>query len=135
MIETWKENLNKCYKIGVLFMHLSNLLIAKLEAYGFVSDSLIFIKDYLTNRFQCCKIGDSISNSRKIKTGVSQGSILGPILLIYLLMTFYYLLKAQPYAIMQMTALFILALNILDLFIKNLTLILLFSKTGTLIIT
>ena len=88
MVEYWKTNLNKGNHIGAIFMDLCkafdtlnhNLLIAKLEAYGFSMDSLVFIKDYLSNRFQRCKIGDPISEWGKIKTGIPQGSILGPLL-------------------------------------------------------
>ena len=57
MIENWKSNLNKGNKIGAIFMDLSkvsdtldrSLLIAKLEAYGFDSLSLGFMKNCLTN--------------------------------------------------------------------------------------
>ena len=87
-MEIWKEHLNKGHKIGAIFMDLSkafdtldhNLLLAKLEAYGFDLNSLNFIKDYLTNRLQRCKTGSSFSNCGRIKTGVPQGSILGPLL-------------------------------------------------------
>ena len=45
MIENWKNNINKRNKIGIIFMDLSeafntlynSILIAKPEAYGFVS--------------------------------------------------------------------------------------------------
>ena len=56
MIENWKSNLNKGNKIGAIFMDLSkvfdildrSLLMAKLEAYGFDSLSLGFMKNFLT---------------------------------------------------------------------------------------
>ena len=55
MIENWKSNLNKRNKITATFMDLSkyfntldhSILIAKLEAYGFDSLSLEFMKNYL----------------------------------------------------------------------------------------
>ena len=60
MIENWKSNLDKGKRIGAIFMDLAkafntldhSLLIAKLEAYGFDSLSLEFMKNYLTNRKQ-----------------------------------------------------------------------------------
>ena len=87
-IETWKEHLNKGDKVGAIFMDLSkafdtldhNLLLAKLKAYGLDFNSISFINSYLSNRYQRCKIGSSFSKWGKIKTGVPQGSILGPLL-------------------------------------------------------
>ena len=40
----------------------------------------LFIKSYLTNRYQCCKIEDSLSEWERIIAGVPQGSILGTLL-------------------------------------------------------
>ena len=56
-----------------------DLLIAKLEAYGFDNDSLQLICSYLESRYQRVKIGSCKSTRRKIKIGVPQGSVLGPL--------------------------------------------------------
>ena len=59
---------------------MHDLLIAKLQAYGFDSDSLNFICIYLVDREQRVKINSSISTWSKIENFVPQGSILGPLL-------------------------------------------------------
>ena len=61
------------------------LLIAKLDAYGFGKKSLELILDYLSNRLQHVKIKAIFSSWSEIIQGVPQGSVLGPLLLnIYL---------------------------------------------------
>ena len=57
-----------------------SLLLAKLSAYGFHNNSLSFVRSYLTNRFQRCKIENHFSNWREITTGGPQGCIRGPLL-------------------------------------------------------
>ena len=88
IIEKWKTILNKKLKVDALFVDLSkvfdtldhSLLLAKLSGYGFDNNSLSFVRSYLTNRIQRCKIENRFSNLREITTGVPQGSILGPLL-------------------------------------------------------
>ena len=57
-----------------------DLLIAKLAAYGFEEKTLPCIYLYLENRKQCVKINNINSNFQTIKSGVLQGTIVGPIL-------------------------------------------------------
>ena len=54
--------------------------MAKLDAYGFNIDTVAYIYSYWKNRKQCVKINGTQSYLGDIISGVSQGSILGPIL-------------------------------------------------------
>ena len=57
-----------------------DLLIAKLNAYGFGKKALKLVYDYLNGRSLKIKVGSSFSSELGISYGVSQGSILGPLL-------------------------------------------------------
>ena len=57
-----------------------DLLIAKLDAYGFDKDALSYMLSYLTEREQATRINNIYSLYQLILSGVPQGSILGPIL-------------------------------------------------------
>ena len=57
-----------------------DLLIAKLEAYGIEKQSLLLLLSYLQQRKQSVKVKGLSGLLQLIKSGVPQGSILGPIL-------------------------------------------------------
>ena len=57
-----------------------DLLSTKLEAYDLDNNAVGFVRSYLTNRLQRCKINNSFSEWAKISAGVPQGSMLGPLL-------------------------------------------------------
>ena len=86
MVEKWKRCLDNKGSCGVLLTDLSkafdclkhDLLIAKLNAYGFDHKALKLIYSYLTKRFQRVKVNSSYSSWFEILFGVPQGSILGP---------------------------------------------------------
>ena len=56
------------------------LLIAKVDAYGFDKNALKLVNSYLTYRKQRVKINDKYSSWSEILFRVPQGSILGPLL-------------------------------------------------------
>ena len=59
---------------------LPELLIEKLHAFGFDLKSLRVIHAYLNDRIQVTKVSSFYSEILQIIYGVSQGSILGPLL-------------------------------------------------------
>ena len=56
------------------------LLIAKSNAYGFSKKAHLMIYNYISGRKQRVTLNGSFSNWHGTCTGVSQGSILGPLL-------------------------------------------------------
>ena len=77
------------------------LLIAKLNAYGFSRSALLFIHSYLTNRKQMVWFNGSCSTWTETVLDVPQGSVLGPLLFnIYLNDLFMFLeeTKVRNYA-------------------------------------
>ena len=85
MLEKWKNTVGKCKHIGAVFMDLSkafdtinhDLVIAKLKAYGFSTNALLFMLSYVKNRTQRVSINSSFSTWEDIIAVVPQGSILG----------------------------------------------------------
>ena len=88
MIENMKASRNNKQFCAAILTDLSKgfdcicyeLLIAKLNAYGFDKKALKLIYDYINGRSQKIKVGSSFSSELDISYGVPQGSILGPLL-------------------------------------------------------
>ena len=88
LLEDWKRHLDNKQFVGAVLMDLSkafdcvphDLLIAKMHAYGFTFDTLVFFYSYLKRRKQNVKINNIYSDFQVLLSGVPQGSILGPIL-------------------------------------------------------
>ena len=87
MLKKWKNTLDKGGFVYGIFMEFSkafdtmnhDLLIAKLGAYGFHKDVLVFRKSYFTNKEERVRVNSNFSMWERIISGVPQGSVLGPL--------------------------------------------------------
>ena len=86
--EKWKKLVDNGGAFGALLIDLlkafdcilHDLIIVKLEAYGFQIDALRIVYDCPSNRKQRVKFNKTFSSWRDIEYGVPQASILGAIL-------------------------------------------------------
>ena len=82
VLEKWEKCLDEKGSAGILLTDLSkafdcmmpDLLLAKLNAYGFDYKSIKLLHNYLTERFQRVRVNSNYSSWSKILFGVPQGS-------------------------------------------------------------
>ena len=88
IVNKWATELDKGNMVGTFFLDLSkafdfvnhDLLLKKLAVYHFSQHSIERFKSYLRNRKQLVQIDNVRSSFEVIKTGLPQGSQLGPLM-------------------------------------------------------
>lgn len=86
--EELRQAIDRKDHAGAILMDLSKafdclphrLVVEKLRAYGLDQTAVLLLKDYLSNRKQCVKIGGFTSPFHSLAKGIPQGSILGPLI-------------------------------------------------------
>ena len=89
----WTKNTENGEKTGILIWDLSaafdtldiELLLRKMEVYGFNNLTCNWFTSFLTNRTQKVKIGDSLSQARTLTSGVPHARVANLSLLVTLL--------------------------------------------------
>ena len=90
MYDVWVDAFDEDKLTAVVMLDLSaafdvvdtNILLGKLELYGFHEHVVSWFRSYLTNRHQRVYVDGVLSDPKEVHAGVPQGSILGPLLYI-----------------------------------------------------
>ena len=89
MCDKWLENMDDGKIAGMISMNIKKafdsishqILLSKMQnQFGIHDSELNWFTSYLTNREQVCCVNDHISSHKSIRSGVPQGSILGPLM-------------------------------------------------------
>ena len=87
LLDDIRKNVDKGPLVGAVFVDLSKAfdtishskLLTKLPSYGIDGKELAWFEDYLFNRSAQVSCSDVLSEAQQLKSGVPQGSILGPL--------------------------------------------------------
>ena len=90
VLDIWTEALDNGEDIEVIYLDFQKAfdqvphrrLLEKLRFYGIEDPILGWIQDFLANRTQYVAVGNKVSSSANVTSGIPQGSVLGPLLFV-----------------------------------------------------
>ena len=88
VLDEWSEAIDEGKDVDVVYMDYRKAfdtvphkrLIEKVKAYGFAETIVGWLEDFVTGRKQRVQIKGSSSEDKDVKSGIPQGSVLGPFL-------------------------------------------------------
>ena len=88
VFDEWTEAIDQGDDIDIIYMDYRKTfdtvphmrLMEKVKGYGFTENIVAWIEDFLTERKQKVIINGEVSKEKTIKSGIPQGSVLGPLL-------------------------------------------------------
>ena len=86
-IEMWSEMIEANCSMDVIYTDFAKAfdrvshakLLQKIKSVGIVGNTCVWIRSLLKDRSQKVRVDDAYSSSAKVKSGIPQGSVLGPI--------------------------------------------------------